>query len=96
MNDKQHYEKLNELIQQLEAELDKVEEGAPNPAIQTLKSDLEALKNSAGNGESAPTESISEEITSPFLEASVNFEKSHPKVANVLNDIAYLLNNIGI
>ena len=79
--------KLSELIQELEIELGKFDPENTNELVTKLEQDLKALKtidldqNHEGN---------------PFLETAIKFEDSHPKLASTLNEIAYLLNNIGI
>lgn len=88
------YTKLKDLIEELENELDVVDSPEHHAMIQTLKNDLQSLKEQTNKGNL--TAMSEEEDNSPFLKASINFEESHPKLATALNDIAYLLNNIGI
>ena len=88
------FTKLKNLIEELENELDLVDSPEHHSAIQTLKSDLQSLKEQTNKGSLASKPD--QEDSSPFLTASINFEESHPKLATALNDIAYLLNDIGI
>lgn len=79
--------KLSSLIEELESELQHVT-SVDEQLIQSLHEDLDKLKQARLNEEEAES--------SPFLEAAVHFEEQHPKTATILNDIAYLLTNIGV
>jgi len=79
--------KLSELIQDLEVELGKFDPKNTNELVTQLEQDLKALKAMDLN---------QQQENHPFLETAIKFEDSHPKLAKTLNEIAYLLNNIGI
>ncbi len=91
----QVHTKLKGLIEQLENELNVVNDPEHQATIEAIKANLQNLKEQTA-GDTSLSAIATEKENSPFLEASINFEESHPKIATVLNDIAYLLNNIGI
>lgn len=96
---KTQYSTLKNLIKELENELDLVDSPEHHSTIEKLKADLQALKEQTKEENLSSLfkdEESKDEESSPFLKASINFEESHPKLATTLNDIAYLLNNIGI
>lgn len=79
--------KLSELILELEKELAKFDPNNTNKIVTQVEQDLAALKT-------LDLETSHDEHS--FLEAAIQFKESHPKLASTLNEIAYLLNNIGI
>lgn len=79
--------KLTELILELEKELEKFDPNNTNKIVTQVEQDLAVLKT-------LDLDKNHEDHS--FLEAAIQFKESHPKLASTLNDIAYLLNNIGI
>jgi len=79
--------KLAELIQELEIELEKFDPENTSEIVTKLEEDLVALK---------ALDLDQNHDDHSFLDAAIQFKESHPKLASTLNEIAYLLNNIGI
>ena len=85
-------EKLNLLIAELSDELKKLDKNDGNEQlIEHIQNDLLMLKERQNNSTRQQ-----DEDNSVFLKAAVHFEESHPRLARSLNDIAYLLSNMGI
>ena len=80
-------QKLLSLIEQLEAEL-QTSGSIDRELVEKVTKDLDKLKNWQPEHETHEKDLL--------LEAAVNFEEEHPKAASIINDIAYLLANIGI
>ena len=80
-------QKLISLIEQLEKELE-ISSSIDHELIKNISQDLDKLKNWQ------PDHEVHEK--DQLLEAAVHFEEEHPKAASIINDIAYLLTNIGI
>lgn len=104
--------KLVELIRELEIELEKFDPENGNALVTKVEQDLATLKalnlaaldpsalNSAPLNVDLLTSVPLNLKQSPeeyaFLKAAIEFKESHPKLSSTLNQISYLLSNIGI